>query len=216
VIPASHISGKVNSETTALRCAGRGYDPALPLPIHAQTEADPAAGIRQAQSGEFDGAAITLEGVVGRSGSTLSAHDRGRAYTYLSIAYHGLGQTEKAKQRLLQALQADPALTLDPKEFPPKIMDFFGQTLKEAGWPMPTPRPAQPAAAAPSRHGGKIAIIVVDWRGRGRDRRRGRRRGQRLTHHHHAGPAEHRGHVGGRRRQRPVFHPGPCASARTR
>jgi hypothetical protein len=140
--------------------------PAVPQPIHAQgPAADLAAGIRQAQSGEFDAAAITLEGVVGRSGSALSAHDRGRAYTYLSVAYHGLAQTEKAKQRLLQALQADPALTLDPKEFPPKIMDFFGQTLKEAGRPMPTPRPSPSAAsAAPAKGhggGGKTALIVV-------------------------------------------------------
>jgi hypothetical protein len=137
---------------------------AVTPPTHAQgPAADLATGVRQAQSGEFDAAAITLEGVVGR-GTALSAHDRGRAYTYLSVAYHGLGQTEKAKQRLLQALQADPALTLDPKEFPPKIMDFFSQTLKEAGRPMPTPHPSPSPAAAPAPskgHGGKTALIVV-------------------------------------------------------
>jgi len=139
--------------------------PAGPAPARAQgPAADLAAGIRQAQSGDFDAAAITLESVVGRSGSALSAHDRGRALTYLSVAYHGLGQSEKAKQRLLQALQADPALTLDPKEFPPKIMDFFGQTLKEAGRPMPTPRVSPSPAAAPAGgkgHGGRTAAIVV-------------------------------------------------------
>src|SRR5687767_10189275 len=98
----------------------------IPPPLLAQpAPADLGTGIRQAQSGDFDAAVITLEGVVARGGAGLSAKDKGRAHLYLSVAYHGLDQTDKAKQRLLSALQADPGLTLDPKEFPPKIMDFF-------------------------------------------------------------------------------------------
>jgi hypothetical protein len=133
--------------------------PIGPPPLLAQSApADLGTGIRQVQSGDFDAAVITLEGVVARGGAGLSAQDKGRAYLYLSVAYHGLDQNDKAKQRLLSALQADPGLTLDPKEFPPKIMDFFAQTLKQAGRPMPAP-PPEPAARKGG--GGKTALIVV-------------------------------------------------------
>jgi hypothetical protein len=133
--------------------------PIAPPPVLAQSApSELATGVRQAQSGDFDAAVITLEAVVARGGAGLSAKDKARAYLYLSVAYHGLEQSDKAKQRLLQAFQADPGLTLDPKEFPPKILDFFAKTLKEAGRPMPAP---PPAPRAHKGGGGKTALIVV-------------------------------------------------------
>jgi hypothetical protein len=133
--------------------------PIAPPAVHAQpAPPELAAGIRQAQSGDFDAAVITLEAVVARTSPGLTPKDRGRALLYLAVAYHGLAQNEKAKQRLLQALQADPALTLDPKEFPPVIMDFFADTLKGAGRPMPAP---PPTAAERKGGGGKTLLIVA-------------------------------------------------------
>jgi hypothetical protein len=113
---------------------------------------DLARGIRQVEGGEFDAAAITLDGVVRRLSAEGGAPgDLARAYLYLAIAYLGMSQEQAAKARFLDALRADRTLELTTGEFPPRIVQFFEQVKKEneaALAPAP-PTAAPPAAPAP-------------------------------------------------------------------
>src|SRR6187402_1634195 len=92
----------------------------------ADVDADLATGVRQAQEGDFENAVVTLDGVVRRlTGQPARAKDLARAYTYLSIAYLGLSQEQTAKAKFLEAWKADRDMSLSPREFPPRILEFF-------------------------------------------------------------------------------------------
>jgi hypothetical protein len=107
-------------------------------------DTDLANGVRQAQEGDFENAVVTLDGVVRRlSGQPARAKDLARAYTYLSIAYLGLSQEQTAKAKFLEAWKADRDMSLSPREFPPRILEFFEKAREEA-------KLTAPAAAAPS------------------------------------------------------------------
>ena len=107
-------------------------------------DADLANGVRQAQEGDFENAVVTLDGVVRRlSGQPARAKDLARAYTYLSIAYLGLSQEQTAKAKFLEAWKADRDMSLSPREFPPRILEFFERAREEA-------KLAPGAAASPS------------------------------------------------------------------
>src|SRR5688572_19778757 len=113
-------------------------------------DTDLATGVRQAQEGDFETAVVTLDGVVRRlSGQPSRTKDLARAYTYLSIAYQGLGQEQQAKAKFLEALRLDRDMTLSSREFPPRILEFFEKTRREANIAQPAPAPVATPAPAP-------------------------------------------------------------------
>ena len=117
----------------------------------ADVDTDLATGVRQAQEGDFENAVTTLDSVVRRlTGQPSRAKDLARAYTYLSIAYLGLSQEQTAKAKFLEAWKAEPNMELSPREFPPRILEFFEEARREAGVTAPAPR-ATPAPAATPR-----------------------------------------------------------------
>ena len=121
-------------------------------------DTDLANGVRQAQEGDFENAVVTLDGVVRRlSGQSSRSKDLARAYVYLSVAYHGLGQEQTAKSKFVEALRIDRDMTLSSREFPPRILEFFERTRREANLtaaapaPVATPRPAVLSSPEPER-----------------------------------------------------------------
>jgi len=148
------------------------------LTAQAPESAELEAGIRLAQEGEFEQAVLALDGVVQRLGTRSDrARDRARALVYLSVSHLGLNRRVTARERLLEALRADPRLELSSREFPPSVMEFFEEVRRELRpepqpsavaaqpKPSPTPRPAaspQPAAtAAPAKKGGGSGGLIL-------------------------------------------------------
>jgi hypothetical protein len=106
--------------------------------------ADLAEGIRQVRAGDLEDAVITLDDVVRRlTAEQADTRLLSQAYAYLAIAYIGLAQQEKAKQQFLEAWKIDKTLALSPHEFPPRVVEMFEQTKREAEWQeaRATPRP---------------------------------------------------------------------------
>ena len=141
---------------------------ALPRPaLPADVDTDLATGVRQAQEGDFETAVTTLDSVVRRlTGQPSRAKDLARAYTYLSIAYLGLSQEQTAKAKFLEAWKADQNMELSPREFPPRILEFFEEARREAGvGTAPAARPSpRPVAASPSpepKKGGSKTVPLI-------------------------------------------------------
>jgi hypothetical protein len=131
-------------------------------------DTDLANGVRQAQEGDFENAVVTLDGVVRRlSGQPSRAKDLARAYTYLSIAYLGLSQEQTAKAKFLEAWKADRDMNLSPREFPPRILEFFEKAREEANLAPPatssSPRPAPVSSPSPEpkKKGSKTVPILI-------------------------------------------------------
>jgi hypothetical protein len=132
-------------------------------------DTDLTNGVRQAQEGDFENAVVTLDGVVRRlSGQPSRAKDLARAYTYLSIAYLGLSQEQTAKAKFLEAWKTDRDMSLSPREFPPRILEFFEKAREEAkltspraATPLPSPRPAAARAPEPKKKGSKTVPILI-------------------------------------------------------
>ena len=140
----------------------------VPRPaLAADVDTDLATGVRLAQEGDFETAVTTLDSVVRRlNGQPARAKDLARAYTYLSISYLGLSQEQTAKAKFLEAVKTDRNMELSPREFPPKVLEFFDQARKEAGVPAPkaTPAPRTTAAepaAEPKKGGSKTIPILI-------------------------------------------------------
>jgi hypothetical protein len=137
----------------------------------ATSDAELQRGIQQAREGDFDGAVITLDAVSRRLASQPgNAKQLAQAYTYLAVAYLGLSQEQAAKARFLEALKTDAGLDVSPREFPPKIVQFFEQVRKEAppaapaaapAPPSPAPAPAPSASAPPKKGGSKLPLILI-------------------------------------------------------
>ena len=132
-------------------------------------DTDLANGVRQAQEGDFENAVVTLDGVVRRlSGQPARAKEMARAYTYLSIAYLGLSQEQTAKAKFLEAWKADRDMNLSPREFPPRILEFFERARQEANLPTggaksspPPPPAAAVRAPEPKKKGSKTVPIII-------------------------------------------------------
>src|SRR6058998_2848558 len=109
-----------------LLAAGAWAD--LPL-----SDADLAAGVRQVQDGDFEGALVTLDACVQRLESVPSrSKDVAQAQLYLGVAYVALGQRERAKASFRLALARDAALRLGPDRFSPKVRGVFEEVRREA------------------------------------------------------------------------------------
>lgn len=144
------------------------------VPGLAQEPEDLRTGIRQVEGGDFDAALITLDAAARR----LAAEGKqpkalARAYVYLAIAYLELGQEEAARTKMMEALRTDKDLRLDEREFPPKVIRFFGQVRGESALANPSPAPPSPvptpaarpspsaAPAAPAKGHSKTVPIVL-------------------------------------------------------
>ena len=90
-------------------------------------------GIRQTQIGDFENAVVTLDAAARRLAAEGGrSADLARAYVYLSIAYLGLSQEQKAKAQFLEALKTDSDMQIDEGEFPPRVLEFFEEAREEA------------------------------------------------------------------------------------
>jgi hypothetical protein len=150
------------------------FAPAV-VAIEAPAEADLEEGIRQAQVGDFEKAVVTLDAAARRLAAEGGrSRDLARAYVYLSIAYLGLSQEQKAKAQFLEALKADTEMKLDEGEFPPRILEFFEAAREEAvaegvveptpTTPEPAPSAAAPVATAPEpekKGGGSKTLLLI-------------------------------------------------------
>jgi hypothetical protein len=138
--------------------------------LAADVDTDLATGVRQAQEGDFENAVTTLDSVVRRlTGQPGRAKDLARAYTYLSIAYLGLSQEQTAKAKFMEAWKAEPGMELSPREFPPRILEFFEEARREAGvsappapaTPAPAPRPVATPEPEEKKGGSKTVPILI-------------------------------------------------------
>ncbi len=127
-----------------------------PSLVALETPSDPELeeGIRLTQLGDFENAVVTLDGAARRLAAEGGrSTELARAYVYLSIAYLGLSQEQKAKAQFLEALKADSDIEIDAGEFPPRILEFFEEAREEARAegvvPAPSSTPTETPPAAP-------------------------------------------------------------------
>ncbi len=119
-----------------------GPGPEVALVVSAQ---DPglAAGIRQVDEGDFEGAVTTLGPVADRLAAE-GGHDAAQACLYLGIAQLALDQRDAARASFREALGHEPSLRLGPDRFSPKVIATFEEARRE--------REAEARAAAPETH----------------------------------------------------------------
>ena len=89
-----------------------------------------AAGIRQVDEGDFEGAVSTLGPVADRLSAT-GGRDAAQACLYLGIAHLALDQKDAAQARFGEALGHEPSLRLAPDRFSPKVLAAFEEARRE-------------------------------------------------------------------------------------
>jgi hypothetical protein len=98
--------------------------------------ADVAAGIKQVQDGDFEGAITTLEAAAGELQARPDrARDLVQAYVYLGVAHVALDQPEAARRAFGEAAARDPKLRLSPQSFSPKVIAAFEEARRAAAPP---------------------------------------------------------------------------------
>lgn len=98
----------------------------------AAAEDDLALGIRQVREGDFEGAILTLDGVVrGLAGQASRRAELVQARVQLATAQLGLDQREPARSSLREALRLDPELRLSPESVSPKLVGLLAEVRKE-------------------------------------------------------------------------------------
>src|SRR5688500_9023060 len=128
------------------------------------TDPELAKGIGQVDEGDFDAALITIDGAVRRlQGQASRSRDLSAAYLYLGIAYLGLSQEQAARMRFLEAVKQNQSLQLDPKEYPPRVVQLFQDARREMSAPAATSGPSMaaspyPAARAVDRGGPRAQV----------------------------------------------------------
>jgi hypothetical protein len=102
-------------------------------PAASAPDADVAKGIKLVEDSDYDTAILTLDAAARRLASDPARlGDLSQAYLYLGIAYVGKGQESAAKARFRDALQRTKDLSLDPAQFPPKVINLFEAARAEA------------------------------------------------------------------------------------
>ena len=130
-------------------------------PVPAAVAQDPglAAGIRQVDEGDFEGAVATLGPVADRL-SPGGGHDAGQACLYLGIAHLALDQRDAASARFREALGHDPALRLGPDRFSPKVIAAFEEARREREAAARAAEPARGTKPESKSHAGRTVLIV--------------------------------------------------------
>jgi hypothetical protein len=135
--------------------AGAPLAPALAV---AAQDPDLAAGIRQVDEGDFEGAVATLRPVVERL-SARGGHDAARACLYLGIAELALDQRDAAVARFRDALGHEPSLRLGPDRFSPKVVSAFEEARRERDAARAAASQAGPESG--KSHAGRTALIAA-------------------------------------------------------
>jgi hypothetical protein len=117
-----------------------------------------AAGIRQVEEGDFEGAVTTLGPVADRL-SARGGHDAAQACLYLGIAHLALDQRDAAVARFGQALGHEPSLRLGPDRFSPKVIAAFEEARRAREAAARGPAPA--ARSKPQGGGGHAGRTVL-------------------------------------------------------
>ena len=87
------------------------------------------AGMRQVDEGDLEAAAVTLQSAIrGLAADKGHEGDLVTARLYLAMTQLGLGRVEDAKAQVAEAARG-PRLTLDPKRYPPTILQLYEQAL---------------------------------------------------------------------------------------
>ncbi len=121
-----------------------------------------AAGVRQLEGGDLEGAVASLGAAVRQlAGDRQRTKDLAIAHLYLSMAHLGLDDPSAARRSMVDALAADSDLKVDAKRFPPRVRKLHeevkaelkaGRTVaaQQAAAPPPAPAVAAPAPAPPA------------------------------------------------------------------
>jgi len=142
----------------ALSFGARGPDPAA---AQAAAVQDPglAAGIRQVDEGDFEGAVATLGPVVDRL-SVRGGHDAAQACLYLGIAQLALDERDAARARFREALGHEPSLRLGPDRFSPKVILAFEEARREREAARAAHQAEQVKPEPKRGHAGRTALIA--------------------------------------------------------
>ncbi len=144
---------------------------AYSAPAVAQTESgELSQGIRQVEEGDLAAAIITLDGVVQKlAGVQGRTNELALAHLYLGMAHLGVSQWERAKTEMREAWRNNKGLKLDPKKFPPRVIQAYEEAKAEAasqpkpaGTPLPGPAksPAETESSKKGRGSSKALLIV--------------------------------------------------------
>lgn len=149
--------------------------PTVSLEAQVTADADLEKGVLQVQSGDFEAALITLDGVVRRlAGQRGAASALARGQVYLGMAYLGLDQEPAARARFQDAWRADTGMKPSATEFPPRVLRLLEEARKQvlsasAAKTTPEPQPSPPptaeaagsSATAPKKSGSKLPLILL-------------------------------------------------------
>lgn len=118
-----------------------------------------AAGVRQVDEGDFEGAIVTLEPVVRRLGPA-GGHDAAQACLYLGIAHLALDQTQAARALIREALDHEPGLRLGADRYSPKILSAFEEARRERDAATAATRSPTPEKG-PAKKGGHGRALLL-------------------------------------------------------
>ena len=119
-----------------------------------------AAGIRQVNEGDFEGALVTLGPVADRMAST-GGPEAAQACLFLGIAHLALDQTDAARARFREALGHEPSLRLGADRFSPKVMTAFEEARREREAAARVARAAEGTTAQKKgSHAGRTVLIA--------------------------------------------------------
>jgi hypothetical protein len=148
---------------------------AAPLPA-AQQHPGLATGIRQVQEGDIEAAAVTLSRAAEElieSGSQDA--ELARTLAYLALVHQGLGEADVARADMVEAVRHDPALQLDPSQFPPRLLQLLAEVRKDqsppagpvlAPAPVPAPQPVVRPAVRGLASGSRVRVSSPATSGR--------------------------------------------------
>jgi hypothetical protein len=120
--------------------------PAIQAAQSELSDSEVARGVRQVEEGDYDAGILSLDRAARRlANDPDQARTLSQAYLYLGIAYVGKGLEEEAKAHFREAITHTGDLTLNPSEFPPKVIDLFEAAKEEAA----KEEAAAPVAEAP-------------------------------------------------------------------
>jgi hypothetical protein len=108
-------------------------------------------GIRLIDQGDYEAAVAALRSTAAAiAGDPTRAVERARAYLYLGVAQHALGQAADAHASFVAALRDDPGLRVTEERFSPKVVTAFAAARREVT-----------GSTATKGGGGKVAVAAV-------------------------------------------------------